>query len=172
MKTNFFIVAVLFAFVNINAFSFGDTVMVSYDDTPNVSIASIYREVVWKVTEKEKRQVEHLSRVDPVSFPLISIEMDSLSWEYINPYDIIPLVKKYNSLKYKTDYVRFFLTKINNNFRGVSSPIKIIMVFDKNGYLTSFQANGFIKKNDGFTLDNDILKVKNIHRSMLQQYGI
>lgn len=171
MATKFAIAFLLFVSFNSRAFS-NDTIVVSYEK-PFVSVASVYTDLVIKITKDEEGQMSFLNNVDALGFRLIKKEIDSIAHSELDPNKISIYVKKYANPKFESNYIRFVFTQMMNKYLGFRTPLEIKMVFNASGYLSWIQFSGFEKLNDGFILNESILLSSNrIHKSQLKKFGI
>ena len=145
-----------------------DTVTVSYDKTPGVSVAAVYYEVMKKLCADEAELVRLLATRDETMYEALREAIDSIGTHTVDPNLIIKRIAIRGGSKYESLYVRLCLTIMTTRWFGFQSPLEVRLVFDSAGYLEFFACRGFAKLNDGFVLHRPFLMQKKIHRSELK----
>jgi hypothetical protein len=163
---------ILIASLSVPIFPMGDTVRVSYTITPDVSVASIYMELVLQASGHDRELVSFLRTHDRAMFNRLAGVIDSLVSKSYDPNDIIRYVRLYGGSKHELVYVRLLLTIMTNRWLGLRTPFEVTMAFDNEGYLEHLECRGFATLDDGFVLTRPFLMKKKIHRSALKELKI
>lgn len=171
-----FIMSLILVSIGTKAFSMGDTIIVSYDDSPvtyekvtNVSVASVYMEIAWKIMENRENYEFLLKVNDEKNYNALQKKIDSISRNSTDPNDILIHVK---NNRFKSEYVLLVFANMTKNYIGVRTPLSVKMAFDRKGYLSHFECHGFIKTDDGFVLKEFAILPIKFHKSDLRELGL
>jgi hypothetical protein len=148
-----------------------DTITVSYDKIPGVSVAAVYYEVMKKLCADEAELVRLLATRDETMYEALREAVDSIGTHTVDPNLIIKRIQMRGGSKYESLYVRLCLTIMTNRWFGFQSPLEVRFVFDSAGFLEFFACRGFAKLNDGFVLHRPFLMQRKIHHTELTSLG-
>ena len=155
----------------------GDTITLTYDQTPvrfqeastPTAVGAVYLDISWRFMESYDSIAGYLSARDSRQYQALRKQIALVGFNSKDPNDILAHVK---NAQFKADYVRLVMGCMAKNFVGIRTPSIVRLVFNAAGYLSYLQCKGFAVTDDGFTLTESVMLPMKIHRSMFREYGI